>query len=820
MKVSNLKTNYSLGSPTLTNEDLNFSWEISGDVKSSFQTAYQIEVSDVEDFGRIIWDSGIVNSEVSVGIKYAGRRLTCGKPYFWRVTVWGDEDGEFAESQPATWCMGIESWYSEWITPDTVFSDNAPLLRKEFSTEKCVRAVMYVYSPGWYEFYINGKKADDRVLAPNYSSDKYYFYDTYDVTDNIKSGTNCLGFWLGSGYCKKNYSKYTWRWKGVKRIIAELHLEYGDGSRRIIPTDSSWKCKKTSAITYNHIYDGEHFDARLSENWFSISYDDSSWDFVKVTQNKPRWKFRPSLIPPITVRKEIKPANIWKNASGNYIVDFGQNFAGWVRIFLTNSEPGNKVIIRYAESVKNGELDTHTNRYAKATDVYITDGSSQQVWEPRFTYHGFRYAEIEGIPQLKPENIIGCVVYAALEETGDFCCDYEPLNKLYSNLCWSIRSNAYSIMTDCPAREERTPCLMDSDTYKEMSTFLFDSSNYWKQWIIQKFDTHGFPDMVGVQINVAWHIYQECGDINVLKTGYPYFVKYIDSMLEKWPDLIVNEEFGDWCAPKKNPDGNYLSSFAYVPETGTALFYIQVITASKIAEVLNRHNNARKYKKLAERIKDAYNGKFYNEETATYSDGNLTAAVLPLYFGMVPEELKDKVYDGIIDGIKNRNNGHLDTGIFGTKYISLLLSENGDADLLFDAFFKNTYPSFGYQFEKNATTLWEQWSDARGDMISYNHAMFAGVGTFMHQVLAGICMISKCYQHVRIEPHMSSNVRHVICKRNTVYGYYSVEWTRKDEHFQMEVTVPFNCIADVVLPDGSKVSVNCGKHHFECLTNK
>lgn len=817
MKVVNLKTNYSSGIPATDSKKPMFSWEITEAAQSSFQIAYRVEVSRNEDFSEKLWDSGIVESGNTNAIEYGGKTLLSGKRYFWRVTVWGDSRGESAVSETASWQTGLREWNAEWITPDTVFSDNAPLLRKKFDTKKCRRAVMYVFSPGWYELYINGEKADDRVLAPNYSSEKYYFYDTYDLTDKIKSGANCIGFWLGSGYCYKNYSVYTWRWRGVKRIIAELHLEYDDGSVRIVPTDNSWKSKSTSSVVYNHIYNGEIFDSELNENWFDTDYDDSNWRYARLTENKPVRKFMPSSIPPIKIQKTITPVSIRKNNSGAYILDFGQNFSGWVRIKLKNCKAGDSVTIRYAEETENGELDTYTNRSAKATDIYITNGSPEETWEPRFTYHGFRYVEVSGA-SYNPERdeIIGCVVYDALKETGKFVCDYEPLNKLYSNICWSLRSNAFSIMTDCPMRDERTPCLMDSDAYKEMSTFLWDGANYWIQWMLQKFSSKGFPDMAGVQILVAWHLYEEYGDEAILKKGYPFFVKYIDSIVKKWPKLIVKEEFGDWCAPKKEPDGNYFSSFSYVPETGTSLFYIEVSTAARIAEKLGYGKDAKRYKKLSENIKAAYNKEFFNEQTGIYSDGNLTAAVLPLYFGMVPEESRQRVYQSIKDGIINRNAGHLDTGIFGTKYLSLLLSENGDADLLLDAYFKKTYPSFGYQFEKGATTLWEQWSDAKGDMISHNHAMFGGAGVFMPQVIAGIKAEEPCYRRVKIEPHICSKIKHVICRQSTLCGEYSVEWTRNGNNFTLKADVPFNCTADVVLPNGDTETVNYGKHTFKC----
>ena len=817
MKVVNLKTNYSTGIPTIDSKNPMFSWEITGATQSCFQIAYRVEVAYSEDFHEKVWDSGIVESDKTYEIEYKGKTLRCCKNYFWRVTVWGDKQGEVATSETASWHTGLKTWSAEWITPDRAFSDNAPLLRKEFITEKCVRATMYVFSPGWYELYINGKKADDRVLAPNYSSEKYYFYDTYDLTYQIMEGRNCIGFWLGSGYYYKNYSIFSWRWRGVKRVIAELHIEYGDGSQRIVPTDSSWRYKSNSSVVYNHIYNGEIFDSRLNDNWFDTDYNDSTWRYAKLTENRPIRKFKPSSIPPIKIQKTIMPVSIKKNNSNAYIVDFGQNFSGWVRIKLKNCRAGNSVTIRYAEEVENGELDTYTNRNAKATDIYIMNGSDEEVWEPRFTYHGFRYVEVSRIPyEPKPDEIIGCVVYVALKETGEFSCDYEPLNKLYNNICWSLRSNAYSIMTDCPMRDERTPCLMDSDAYKEMSTFLWDAASYWIQWMNQKFSSKGFPDMNGVQILVSWHIYQEYGYENILKKGYPFFVNYINSIVEKWPKLIVKEKFGDWCAPKKEPDGNYLSSFSYVSETGTSLFYIQVVTASKIAQKLGYSKDAKYYKELSKRIKNAYNKEFFNEETGIYSDGNLTAAVLPLYFGIVPEEARGRVYQGIKDGIINRNSGHLDTGIFGTKYLSLLLSEYGDADLLLETYFKKTYPSFGYQFAKGATTLWEQWSDAKGDMISHNHAMFGGAGIFMPRVIAGIKAEEICYRRVKIEPHIPSKIKHVICKQNTVNGQYFVEWNLSGNDFRLSVEVPFNCIADVTLPDGTVKTVNFGNYVFEC----
>lgn len=818
LKVGNLKTEHSK-CPTLNIKTPHFSWEILSDEENSFQKAYRIQVSSSEKLEKnILWDSGRIESDQTTEVLYGGKPLKSDEKYFWRVFVW-DNNGNSAVSGIAFWRTGIKDWTADWITPDLSENpDKAPLLRKVFNTEKCLRATLYVFSQGWYEAYINGAKADDRVLAPGYSH-RYYYYDSYEITDKIKDGENCIGFWLGAGYYKKNFSKFAWRWNGPKRILAELHLIYEDGSRRIIPTDDTWRSKSDSSIYYNHIYHGEYFDSRLCENWFDISYDDSAWEKAETVYNKPQRILKPSVIEPLKITEEIRPVSVWKSMNGT-VLDFGENIAGWARLKFRGGKSGTEITVRYAEEIdENGDLDTYTNRKAQATDKYILNGSEQSIYEPRFTYHGFRYIEIIGYDsEFKKDDAYGCVVRSSMEKTGSFSCNYEPLNRLFNNISRSVMGNSYSIMTDCPARDERTPCLMDSATYPEMSAFLLDAWTYWRQWLTSYFNTKGTPDWEGTQILIAWSLYNEYGDTEILKSGYRYFKECVFYIRNKWKDLIIGEKFGDWCAPKEKPDGNYRSSFSNIEETSTALYYREVSDLIKIAEVLGCNKDIKEYKNILNSIALAYNKRFFNDLTNDYSDGSLTASVLPLYFGMVPKERENAVYESIKRLIADKG-GHLDTGIFGTKYLSLLLSENNDIDLLLQTYFKSDYPSFGYQFSKGATTLWEQWSDAKGDMISHNHAMFAGAGVFIVKVLSGLVSLENAYKKVKIEPHMSSFVNRVKCVQHTVRGVYSIEWNKNGKEFSISVEIPFNCSADVVLPNGVLKKVFSGRHTFECEIN-
>mgnify|MGYP002521880265 CR=1 FL=1 len=819
LTTKNLKTEYRSGIPTIDEKKPRFSWEISAKIDETVQTAYRIEVSDTKSFESTVWDSGKRSGSDTFGIQYNGEPLACGKDYYWRVTVW-DNKGNSATSDKAAFRTGIKNWIADWITPDKTENPlNSPLLRKEFISEKCIRAVLYIFTPGWYELYVNGEKPDSRVLAPNYAPCRYYYYDTYDITDRIIAGKNCIGVCLGEGYSFANYSRFAWRWKGKKRVIAELHIDYADGSRRIIPTDGSWKAKGESAVVYNHIYNGEHYNSRLEDGWYKVGYDDSDWYSAMRTVNKPTRKMKPSGIEPLKVMELIKPIDFHNSKNGGVIVDFGQNFAGWVKLTVKGAKCGEKIVIRHAEEIfSDGELDPYTNRTAEATDIYIASGNKVETYEPRFTYHGFRYAEITGFSGvLDKESVVGCAVYCGMENSGSFSCDYKPLNSLFSNISRSIKSNTYSVMTDCPMRDERTPCLMDTEPYKEMSTFMFDAASYWTQWIMCNFSTGGSPDWEGTQIPIAWHLYREYGDKRILKKGYPYFVSFIDYVAAHNKDLTVNERFGDWCAPKAEPDGNYLSSFSNVSEVSSALYYYELTLAVKIADILGKTADKARFDELAKKVKAAYNKRFFDENSGCYKSETLAPAVLPLYFGMVPDGFEASVYSSVINGITLRNNGHLDTGIFGTKYSALLLFEKGDGELLLEAFFAKDYPSFGYELSKGTTTLWEQWSDVKGDMCSHNHAMPAGAGTFIMRDLVGFSPIDEGYRRVRIKPIPVSQINSIEFSQHTQCGTYEIKWEKENGNFRLSVKVPGNCCAEIILPDGQKHLKGSGNCEFSCI---
>ena len=807
-----------------------FSWEIENEAATDagsggcFQAAYQILVTTGSDYeGGELWDSGRVDSGETLNIEYKGTALQPHTRYFWRVRAW-DSSGTVSEYSPVQyWTTGFMDtrWDAQWITPqegDEQENGKAPLLRREFMALPFRRATAYVFAYGWYELYINGFKADDRVLAPANSREHSQFFDVYDVTAAIKNGNNAIGLWLGDGY-SNNFSQWGWRWTGPKRAIMEIRLELEDGSVQTVLTDKNWRYTVDGPITDNHIYNGERYDARHEvDGWSTAGFDDSSWRQVRVL-DRPRSALRPSPIPPLRVTQLLPATCLTEPSQGSFVCDFGQNIAGWARLRIR--EPaGTAVTLRYAEVLdENGHIDTYTYRSAKATDVYISCGD-ERWYEPRFTYHGFRYVEITGLSRrLEPEDIAGCVVHTDLCEAGSFSCDNAMINQLYSNMRWSIRDNSYSCPTDCPSRDERTPCFMDTVPYQEMASFLFDAHTYYTHWLRLNFHEMGTldtPDWNGNQISFAWNLYHQYGDLETVREGYPLFIAYIDKCIAKWPGLIITERLGDWCAPSEEPTGTYQSAFSNIQETNTALFYYQVSLVVKMACLLGHIEDAKRLESLCKAIAQAYHHAFYVPDHRWYSNGTQTPSLLPLQFGMVPASCRKGVLESLLEGIVVRCGGHLDTGIFGTKYLPELLADEGHIDTALAALCMETYPGFGFQIRHGATTLWEQWCE-RGSMASHNHAMFAGAGASFFTRLAGIQNQSDAYRRIHIRPVVPSLVSHVKCIHHTVRGTVAVEWSRSDDDFELCVEIPANCTARIEMPDGRSVyEIDNGTFKFTC----
>jgi alpha-L-rhamnosidase len=617
-----------------------------------------------------------------------------------------------------------------------------------------------------------------------------------------------LGVVIGDGYNKESFSRYGWVYSGEKSLIAELHVKYADGTEQVVGTDETWLGKRSRDLIENSIYNGETLDARNSRNWL---YEDEYFSPVILGERRKE-KLTPNQIPPIRVEKYIEYKDAWINKDGKVILDFGENIAGFVRVKI-NGKRGEKITIRHAEEIYKDtkELDFYTNRLAKATDTYILSGNGEEIFEPRFTYHGFRYAEIEGIKEI-PQKDAFCAAFmhVDLERTLEFSCDDADIMKLFDNASRSMRGNSVSYPTDCTMRDERTPCIMDEVCYVKYGAHFWDTSSYVKQFIRNLIrENDGNPGWDGGQVTVLYKLYRLFGDKRAVEELYPSMLKFIEHCAKAWPDGIPDKMFGDWCAPTlDNPSADYETAFSSVKESGAALGYLQANEVREMALLLGKTDDAKWLENRMHSIKESYNRAFLSHDKKSYIGKNVVS-VLPVAFGMTEDGTDEDVIRSVAEKIKS--TGHLDTGIYGTRYLPTVLGKYGYLDTALDALFSKTYPGFGYQFDYGATTLWEQWYEY-GNMSSHNHAMFSGSCTFIIENLMGIKDPGSAFDKLYVKPDLSARVSKMSSSLNTVRGKYEISYEKTAEKFTYKIKVPFGCEVNLEMPDGKKYTLGSGEH--------
>lgn len=802
-----------------------FSWIIVSAERSQIQTAYQILVSQTEenlnsDVGDM-WDSGKIPSNQTYNINYKGLPLKSGSCYYWKTRAW-DRDGHASEWSSITWWqMGLTDpteWRGKWIGPsgdNNLNPKDSPLFRTEFRIDNEIKqAIAYAYGLGWYELYLNGSKAGERLLSPaNSIYGRINYYDVYDVTKLLEKGENAVGIWLGNGY-GRNFNRFGWKWENSQRAILQIKIEYKDGSSTVIVTDENWRASGSPIIS-NDVYHGETYDARLEKpGWCKCGYDDSGWEPVGIA-NPPGGKLVPNLMHPIKIVDYIKPVSITHIEPDINVIDFGQNFAGWVRLSASGAA-GDVINIRYSELIgEDGMLDTWTNYGAQSADAYILKGEGCECYEPRFAYHGFQFAEIkcaDGI--LDFESVIGCVIHSDVKTIGAFSTSNQMLNRIHRNILWGITNNLMSIPTDCCSRDERTPCLMDSCVVEDTAIYNFDMHSFYAKWLddLQVLKDSAYPDWGGDQVVLPWRLYYYYGDVNILENNYDNMKRFIDSLSPKANDYIISEEFGDWCAPNDNIWGSK-SLFREKEIVNTSLYYYLTNIVAETAEIIGKPEDARRYKELALRIKEAFNNIFLNKDR--YGNGSQTAHILPLALGLVPEEKRPDIAAYLVEEIMQKKGGHLDTGIFGTRYLLEVLADNGYVDVAYAVLNQTSYPGFGYQIEMGATTTWEQWY-SKGIMSSHNHAMFGGIDASFYSRLAGIMPIAAGFESIRILPYVPDGLEHVNASTDTVRGKIASSWRKEGPWLYLEVEIPANATALIYVPAENESSVFFSDNIADC----
>jgi alpha-L-rhamnosidase len=704
--------------------------------------------------------------------------------------------------------MGLLSsgdWEAHWI-------QGGQFLRREFTLEREVeRARAYVCGLGYYELRMNGRKVGDRVLDPGWTLyQKRALYSTYDVTDYLANGRNALGIILGNG---RHIEAYGY---GLPKAIMQLEMEFTDGSRETIATDESWSASD-GPIVSDDLFNGEEYDARLEKpGWDSPDFDDSSWSQCTQTDPPGGRLVSQASFPPIRKVKALQPVDVLNPRPGVYVYDFGQNFTGWVRLRVRGPR-GTEVRLRFSELLdRDGMINTKPNRQAKSTDVYILKGEGVEEYEPRFTYHGFRYVELTGFPGTPTiRTLEGIVVYSDVEEAGGFICSDPLINRIHGNIIWGQLSNLMSVPTDCPQRDERMGWTGDAQLTAEESILNFWMPGFFEKWIDDILDAQEedgriqdvvppywrFPDSDpawGTTITVIpWLLYVYYGDVRILEKCYQGVIKWVEYLLSNSTGFVLSmSKYGDWCPPAHvkpvETPGELVSTW---------VFYHDALTISKMAKALGRQGDSEKYEALATKIREVFNERFLKDDS--YSTGSQTCHILPLYLDIVPEDRAGSVFENLVKDIEVTHDRHLNTGIIGTRYLLDTLTKYGRSDLAYDIATQTTYPSWGYMIREGATTLWERWEYlAGGGMNSHNHIMFGAVDAWFYRTLAGINVdpSAPAFERFIIEPHIVGDLRFVSASTRTIVGTVRSEWVRSEGRLMLKLSVPVGSSTEIYVP--------------------
>ena len=819
------------------------SWKIFSDQQKVMQTAYEIRVADspanLNRKNRLIWESGKVESGQSVNVEYSGSDLEPMQRVYWQVRVWDNQNKATKWSEPAYWEMGIlkpELWTASWITMENEKemegSKPSHFLRKEFSAPKSVKSArVYVSALGLYELYLNGEKVGDELFTPGWTSYKNRIqYQTYDVTSMLKA-ENTFGAILGDGWYRGNIGFRNQRnYYGDKlALIAQLQITYSDGSTEIIGTDESWKAT-TGPIIFSDIYNGETYDARLEmPGWATASFDDSSWGKVAKLNHSKDLLIAPQGVP-VKAVEEISPIEIITTPKGETVFDMGQNMVGWVRLKVKGNR-GDAVTLKFAEVLdKEGNFYIENLRAAKATDVYILKGDGEEIYEPRFTFHGFRFVKIEdypGTPSL--DDITGVVIYSDMEPSGTFVSSEPLINQLQHNIQWGQKGNFLDVPTDCPQRDERLGWTGDAQVFAPTAAFNFNVAPFYTKWMKDVAADQGpdgkvnhvVPDVLNgaggstawadAAIIVPWQTYLAYGDKRILEVQYPSMKAWVEYMKNRAGEdylWIGDTHYGDWLA-FATTRSDYPGATTEKDLIATAYFSYSSGLLAKIAGILEKPGDVAKYKQLSENVRNAFVNEFVTPAGRLVSHTQ-TAYSLALAFNLLPENLVPKAAEflaGDVDKFK-----HLTTGFVGTPLLCKTLSDHGYEDLAFMLLNRKDYPSWLYPVTQGATTIWERWDGQKPDgsfqnegMNSFNHYAYGAIGEWLYTYVAGIQIDAENpgYKHFFLSPHPGGGLTQAKAVYESMYGEIKSDWRIEGNQMIYDVSIPANTSATITLPSAS-----------------
>ncbi len=863
LQVENLRCEYRENPIGIDAKTPRLCWQLKSDERGQRQTAYRVLVASSADLltqGQPdLWDSGKIDSDQCLHVRYAGKPLVSREQCFWRVQTW-DKDGVAGKWSPmAMWEIGLpetNDWSAaNWIrlAQDTRHSPlterpvqtkemkqprlaeafPSPLFRRDFKIKSgVIRARAYVCGIGYNEVYVNGQRCGDAVLDPGQTTyDVRAFYVTHDLTKLLKPGANAVGIMLGNGFFGQNIGfNSAGLCYGQPALIAKIVVDYADGTTEVINTDQTWKAD-TGPILFDNVYAGETYDARLEKkDWSKPGFDDSKWA-AAIPVTSPTEKLQAQMIPPIRAIKTLPVQKIIAGENGKWIFDLGQNIAGWAKIHV-KAPAGTQLTMKFGETLlpDGKKIDFGTTGIfatgVEQTDIYVCKGGGVETWSPRFTYHGFRYVEVAGLSQLPDKKSFeGVLVHTDVTPQGSFTCSDELLNRIYRTSMWTIEDNMHSVMEDCPHRE-KCGWLGDAHATGEMTMFNYDMAQFWTKFVDDIGTTLGRGSVTywgqkatpGIPCNIAigkrlcqearpdwgaayvllpWYLYNFYGDTEVFTRHYEHLKDWINYVRGLREDGIVVRGYGDWCPP-----GGNTNMECPPPLTSTAFFYGTLNIMENFAKQLGKSDDAAAYSKLAVETKAAFNKKFFDQKTSGY--GSQTADAVALRFGIEPDGQRSEVAKSLQNEIVEQHQGHAFVGIHGGKPLYAQLCENGYEDIAVTAMKTNTWPSFAYTLAQGYTT-WPEQADEfspteRMTSRSLNHPMQSGFASWFHESVGGIRPDAPGFKCVELKPHGYTQVAWAKVEHDSLYGPIKSNWQVKSGKFNWQISIPANTSATIYVP--------------------
>jgi alpha-L-rhamnosidase len=903
-RISDLRCEYLVAPLGIDERAPRLSWAIKSNRRGARQVAYRLRVAGTPKKLAAgegdIWDSGRVASNQTTHVVYAGRPLQSRDACHWCVEVW-DDAGHAAVSEPSLWTMGLlektdfsAKWIAaepeifkhdkEAIAPTLTESGTPVLFHKEFDVPGRVkRATLYASARGLFRLRLRGRRVGDDVFAPEWTDyDKRIHYRTYDVTGLVGRGRNVIAAMLGDGWWSGyvGWQETRARYGSLENsLMVQLEVELDHGERLTLGTDGTWKCN-TGPILSSDFMMGEIYDARREHaGWDRTDFIGRGWLPARevaapvvplVAQRSEPVRVVDTLLP--VSMNEVRPACVAeaepaeaasagakpqagvsppdtsaRRRPGVYIYDFGQNISGWIRLRFNNAHAGTRVQLRHGERLNpDGTLYTENLRRAKATDVYICKGGGEEVWEPRFTFHGFQYVELTGLPSVPGRNVVtGCVVHSATSPAGWFECSHAGVNRLWLNGLWSQRDNFLTVPTDCPQRDERLGWMGDAQVFLRTASYNMDVAAFFTKWMIDVEDAQTpegiFPDtaprlregenFVGLGnlggsagwadagVIIPYTIWRVYGDRRILERHYQAMVKWVDWIAKNNPNgLRVNQlanNYGDWlCIPSDTSFGTHspmknLLATAYWANDCTKL--------ARIARELGHEDDARRFQKMFEHVRAAFQ-KEWLEPNGRITTDTQTGYLLALAFDLLPENLRAAAAERLVENIKALD-WHLSTGFIGISHLNPQLTLAGHADVAYRLLLRDDYPSWLYPVKHGATTIWERWNGwtekdgfFNPQMNSFNHYSLGSVGEWLFRHVAGIELDPEApgFQRFVLRPFPGQGLDFACANYHTLYGEITSDWKRVDKKLTWTVRIPANTSARVHVPSEPGAAVTEG----------